>query len=189
VTQWRVTPQGERQWLSADGNWYPTESAALLAGLPQPARAQPAPSTPATRVPPPPLIRQVAKPRKRKVKWGRVFIAAAVVIGIVAYFSSKTSSGGDIHHQVYAVVPLDAQHVRIFIRWTNDGKSPASASCSLQATAYSQFGDDIGSGFDSTGTNGNVDPGQTQVTRQDLVITDNNAVGVRSTKDVSITDC
>jgi hypothetical protein len=33
VTQWRETPAGEKQWLSADGFWYPTESAALLAGL------------------------------------------------------------------------------------------------------------------------------------------------------------
>ena len=33
MTESRVTPDGEKQWRSADGDWYPTESAALLAGL------------------------------------------------------------------------------------------------------------------------------------------------------------
>jgi hypothetical protein len=116
-------------------------------------------------------------------------LIVAVLVGIGIYFQSKSSGGGDIHHQVYSVVVLDAQHVRVFILWTNRGKSPASASCTLQATAYSPFGDEIGSGFDSTGTEGNVAPGKTQGTRQDLVITDNNAAGVTSTKDVSITGC
>jgi hypothetical protein len=49
-----VTPEGEKQWLSADGNWYSTESAALLAGLPQPS-SQMTPPTPAAYPSPPPV--------------------------------------------------------------------------------------------------------------------------------------
>ena len=69
MTESRVTPDGEKQWRSADGNWYPTESAALLAGLQPiervveltPPSTSPLPSPVAPAPHPPTLVKASAK--------------------------------------------------------------------------------------------------------------------------------
>jgi hypothetical protein len=64
-----VTPDGEKQWLSADGNWYPTESAALLAGIGELDAARelgPVPSLPPKSLPP--AVPRIAEGNGKKGK-------------------------------------------------------------------------------------------------------------------------
>lgn len=78
--RWRENPNGERQWLSADGYWYPTEDEALLAGLDKArngdgvAVGTPPLPTPAQPDPVPPAIRPTGK-------GGRVSIPRAAYLG------------------------------------------------------------------------------------------------------------
>jgi hypothetical protein len=116
--------------------------------------------------------------------------ALALTLGVTACAagSSATGPSADITHNVYSVVVLNPQHVRVFTTWHNIGTAAGAASCAMDVTAYDTFGDEIGSGVGSTGTN-SLAPGQTVHYYQDIVVTDNNAAGVTSTKDVSIVDC
>jgi hypothetical protein len=84
---------------------------------------------------------------------------------------------------------LDNQHVRIYVTFDNTGKGSGSAQCVVNVTAYNPYGDEIGSGVTSIGTNSTLAPGQSQTVYEDVVVTDNNAGGVTSTKDVSIVTC
>jgi hypothetical protein len=59
MTQRRATPDGEKQWLGADGYWYPTESDALATGVEQ---AAPTTARHAAPVAPPPLPPPVSAP-------------------------------------------------------------------------------------------------------------------------------
>jgi hypothetical protein len=102
VTQWRVTPDGEKQWLSADGNWYPTESAALLAGLSAPTEPRVASPPPPAVVPkamptPPPGIYQrpisTTKKVPRRAQIARAFLVIWAVLVVVAFAAGGTTWG------------------------------------------------------------------------------------------------
>lgn len=117
-----------------------------------------------------------------------------VVVGVmIAIIVSAVSGGGGpsakITATIESVTPLDAQHVRVYVMWDNIGKGTGTESCVINVTAYTQFGDEDGSGSDSTEPNNPLKPGQTALQYQDIVVTDNHAGGVTSTKDASITDC
>jgi hypothetical protein len=101
VTQRRVTPDGERQWLSADGYWYPTESAALLAGL-QPQsepRSTPvppkAPAAPTAHTRPLPVIYQAPASKKvpRRAQIAQAFLVVWAVGVVVAFVVGGTDWG------------------------------------------------------------------------------------------------
>ena len=125
----------------------------------------------------------------RRVK---VLLAAVVVIVAAVVIGDHFTSGGpsaDITHKVDRVAVLDSSHVRVWTTWTNTGKATGNASCAINVTAYNAFGDETGSGVDSTGPNNALKPGQSVNLYQDVVITNTDAAGVTSTKDVSITTC
>lgn len=132
--------------------------------------------------------------RQKYVMPRRVKVLLAVVVVIVAavVIGDHFTSGGpsaEITHKVDSVAVLDSSHVRVWTTWTNTGKTTGNASCAINVTAYNAFGDETGSGVDSTGPNNSLKPGQSVNLYQDVVITNNDAAGVTSTKDVSITTC
>ncbi len=116
-----------------------------------------------------------------------------VAIAITPLALALSGCGGGasavITHKVESVVPLNSSTVRIYVRWTNVGKASGSASCSINATATDANGDQVGSGVDSAGTNGNLAPGASQTLYQDMTITGNAAQLVNSPSDISIVDC
>ena len=122
----------------------------------------------------------------------RLTFITAVLVAIVIVIAAASGGGGPsakITATVQSVVPLDAQHVRVFIRWDNAGKGSGTENCVIDVTAYTQFGDQDGSGYDSTQPNNPLKPGQAIVQYQDIVVTGNNAAQVTSTKDVSLSNC
>jgi hypothetical protein len=92
VTQWRVTPSGEKQWLSADGYWYPTESAALLAGLQSPER----PPTPPTSSAPVPSPSSPVSIRHRDLKREALAISLPGAAYLGGHPSQKHRIGGNL---------------------------------------------------------------------------------------------
>lgn len=129
-----------------------------------------------------------------KVSSGGKVLLAIIAIGAFLAIKSMIHHGAPapaakITRKLDSFVVLDAQHVRLWTTWTNAGKGSGSASCVVDVTAYSPYGDEIGSGADSTGTNGNLKPGATQTLYQDIVVTDNNAAGVTRLSDFSISNC
>jgi hypothetical protein len=97
MTQWRVTPDGERQWRSADGNWYPTESAALLAGLRPSVEGPPTRSIPPARAATPgvyakPVGRNRYGPKDAKVAILVTWVIIAVIVAIVLIANATRAS-------------------------------------------------------------------------------------------------
>jgi hypothetical protein len=119
-----------------------------------------------------------------------MFVGGGLLIGLISAITSNSpGTSATITHRVVRVVALNEQSVRVWVTWTDTGTASGSASCVMNVTAYDAYGDETGSGVDSTGPNGNLKPGQTQTLYQDIVITDNDAADVTSLKDVQIVDC
>ena len=178
-TPWRVTAEGERQWQGVDGNWYPSQVRAVLAGTPVD------PSLPRPPQPPP---RRSGLQSKGGQGCLLVFLLVLVAIVIAVVVSSSKSSGADVKPQVYNVLPLDGNTVRVYVRWVNTGTGAGSASCVINTSAYNQFGDLDKIEVNSTNTNGNVAAHGVQLLYQDIGVPNGDASNV-SKKDVQITNC
>jgi hypothetical protein len=106
MTEWRASPDGEKQWRGSDGYWYPTESAALLAGLVPSTEPSVAPHVPVMAVrqaiptPAPPAVyqRQTTKGTPRRMQVARAFVVGWVVLMVVAF------SAGGIGWGVAAII-------------------------------------------------------------------------------------
>lgn len=178
MTQWRVTPTGEREWLGQDGYWYSDEATAARSGVAQ--SSVPPPPTPPT------IYRRPTK--KRPAAIGCLVPIAVGIIAAVIFAIASSGGSANIAGTVWSVVPLDGNTVRVYIVWTNHGSKSGSASCVLTTTVYNEFGDVADTEVNSTGTNNSLSPGQTVHQYQDIGVDSGDAANV-SAKDVKITNC
>lgn len=179
MVQWRETPNGERQYRGADGNWYSSEEFAEAAAPGPPGRAPVAP-------PPPAVVPQ----SRRKIGCGAVALAVIAVVIIVILVTTLTANGPSpsVKAKLVNVIPLSGNEVRLFIRWTNTGNGSGSGACVINTTVHNQFGDEVNIRVNSTNTNGNLKPGATQTLYQDIGVDTGDAPYVKAS-DVQITDC
>ena len=195
--QWRENANGERQWLSADGYWYPSEAEALIAGTRHTEPARQAPPPPHMPYPPaappagpPPIARRSVQ--KKRSPWLRprpiiiLTVLAALIIWLVVQGSS--SSSGGIAGKVTNVQALAPNTVRIYLFWTNSGSKPATANCVLNTTVHNQFGDQVNLRVNATGSNGNIAAGGTSTDYQDVGV-DNGDAPFVTKGDIKILDC
>jgi len=175
MTQWRVTPDGEKQWRGADGYWYSDEATAAAAGV--------------ASVPVPPAPTIYRQPTKKRP--AAIGCLVPIAVGIIAAILYAVLSGGgsaNVTGTVWSVVPLDGNTVRVYMIWTNHGNKAGSASCVLNTTVRNQFGDVTDVEVNSTATNNSLNPGQTVHQYQDIGV-DSGDAGNVSAKDVKITNC
>jgi hypothetical protein len=88
---------------------------------------------------------------------------------------------------VSRVAALDGNEIRVWLDFTNGQKTSRSFQCVINTTVYNQFGDQVNIRVNSTGSNGNVKPGQTQYIYQDLGVDNGNAKYVTAS-DVKLLD-
>jgi hypothetical protein len=145
--------------------------------------------------PPPPNVSTAvgsAAPRARVGKRAGIgcltLIVLIVVIVVIAVAASSGGGSADVKGKVTSVVALDSNTIRLYITWTNHGKSAGSASCVLNTNVYNQFGDEVNIETNQTSTNGNVKPGKTQLLYQDIGVNNGDAQFIKPS-DVSILDC
>lgn len=167
----------------------------------------PLPPPPLSTLPPPPAQPQMVggvsmpdyrpsvplkSPMSSKQKLLRVAVAGVVllVIIIIVATSSSGPSGpsANVTGKVTSVVALDGNTVRIYVNWTNHGKAAGSATCIFNTTVDNQFGDEVNIEVNSTGTNGNIKPGKSQLLYQDIGVNNGDAQFVKP-KDVQIVNC
>ena len=119
-------------------------------------------------------------------------VALAIVLSgsaLAACGSGGGSGGGAaIAAKVVAVKALDGNTIRVFVRYTNNGKASGSENCVINTTVDNQFGDLVNIHVNSTNTNGNIAPGGTQLLYQDLGV-DSGDAGYVTTGDVVLKDC
>jgi hypothetical protein len=111
------------------------------------------------------------KSNRQKTKVG-TWIALAIIVAffaglvIFAMTSSKTTISFTVAPQ--SVKPLNANLIRVFIRWNNTGSTAGSDTCVMDTEVHNQFGDLVNTEVNSVGTNGDVQPEQIQVVYQDI---------------------
>jgi hypothetical protein len=170
--------QGPDWWLASDGKWYPPQSAPAPPPPPQSPSAAVATAVPAA-------------PAKKKGRKGIGCLTTLVIFVLIVVIITVATSGGsssNVTPSVRNVAALDGNTIRIFIAWTNKGKAAGSASCVINTTVNNQFGDLVNIRVNSTNTNGNVKPGQTQILYQDIGV-DNGDAQYVTPGDVKITNC
>ncbi len=174
------TSQGPGWWLASDGKWYPPESAPQAPAPPQ---------APASPVPGPVATAPVAPAKKNRKGIGCLTtLVIFVVVVVIIVVASSGGSSANVTGKVTSAGALDGNTVRVYILWTNKGKAAGSASCVLNTTVNNQFGDEVNIEVNSTNTNGNVKPGQTQLLYQDIGVNNGDAQYVTAS-DVKITNC
>jgi len=129
-------------------------------------------------------------PKTRKVSTGWKVLLVPVGIFLIWFVREAVRSepASKVTGTVYSVVPLDGDTVRVFMSWKDSGKTAASASCVLDTEVFNRFGDNVNVEANSTGTNGQIKPGQSQRIYQDIGVNSGDAPYI-TRKDVSITDC
>lgn len=183
AVSWRITAEGEKQWLGADGCWYSSQELAERADTtsppPAPTRASPG-NAPAF-----PGIYREQKP-KRKVNRKRLavsLIILAILIGVIAYFSIKSQSP-PYKIDMLSVRAISNQQVDVEYRVHNLGSSPWQPSCSVSILPV--YGGGIGTAVQSS--YGPIDGGQYGDVGGIVTISNNDARAV-TTADVTITNC
>lgn len=117
-----------------------------------------------------------------------VVIGVIIIIAIVSALASNGKSA-DIKAKATSVVALNGNTVRIYMDFTNVGKtSGGSSTCIINTTVYDQFGDEVNVETNETGTNHNIAPGGHELLYQDIGVNNGDAQYVKPS-DVSITDC
>lgn len=195
MMEWRDRPNGEKEWLSSDGSWYPSESAARIAGLEakRPRRPNEVGYTPPPTAPRP--LRQSvgnAKPRPQRSPKAvgcltLITLIVVVILGVLI-FGGGGGPRASVSARATDVVALDGNTVRIYMAFTNHGKASGTASCVIDTTVYNQFGDEVNIRENATGTNGTVGVGQTVHQYQDIGVDNGDATYVK-VSDVKIVDC
>lgn len=125
--------------------------------------------------------------RRRRTLLPILAIAVIVVI-IVAVSSGSSGPSAKVVGKVTNVTALDSSTVRVYVTWTNQGKTAGSLSCALNTTVTNKFGDQVNIEVNSTGTNGNIQPGKSQLLYQDIGVNSGDAQFIKPSN-VQLTSC
>jgi hypothetical protein len=163
-TPWRVTADGERQWRGADGNWYPNEIRAVLAGtLADPSLPRPPPTI---------YVRTRPKYSDRSTR-----IAILITLGVIAVIVVWVGISKVLPHAQYdttlvSVQPISTKQAVVVWRIKNVGRKSGDPTCSVTInTANADIGTNI------LTFQGTVAPGDTVVGNVTLTVTNNDAGG------------
>lgn len=130
-----------------------------------------------------------------------VYLAPAVVIVVgaaialsVAIFTPvtvTTAPGGpqaQITAKVRSVVALDPNTIRVYIDWTNSGKTGGQVTCSIEATVRNQAGASVNTEVTAASTHGDIKPGETQHLHRDIGVNKADAQFVKRS-DIQLIGC
>ena len=101
---------------------------------------------------------------------------------------NQNSKSATFKVNVYSVIPLDSNTVRIFMDFHNVGSAAGSASCVIDTKVFNQFGDEVDIEVNSTATNSGVPSHGQQRIYQDIGVNSGDAQFVKP-GDVTVTDC
>jgi hypothetical protein len=188
------TPDGERQWLSADGNWYSSESAALLAGIEQAKEHRqraPSPGDPlVVRLPPPPSVppvirqRQVQPSKRRRFK-PRFYVIMAVLAVAIVWIAVASS-----HHTPYKIARVSIEHAgtaHVYVEFQVHNLSGSSWKPSCQVQVQPPLDQFFGV-TQGASTYTPIDGHQYGMAGAEVTITNNDALEV-TPSDVQVSNC